>query len=313
MPVALTSLIQRAFRAGELAPALAARADLPLYGAGLRTCRNFLVQRSGGVSNRPGLQFVAACKDGEARVTLYRWTFTAADRSVLIECGDQYFRFYENGDRITIDTPAAWDIGEDYVAGDLVRAGGINYVAIAESTGDTPASSPGSWYPLEDDIYEIPTPYTANTFDSPGPLRFTQNGAKLTITHPAYAPMELENLTNPPGPPIWILSPATFAPAIDPPSSLTYTAGTPTGGGRTLAYQVTAVAADNLEESLPTAPATAADAGEPTEAAPDLLEWTAPAQAAVEYRVYMDPFENGTFGYIGTATGMTSFLSLIHI
>src|SRR5689334_7338637 len=102
MAFPLNSLVQRAFAAGELAPAFAARADTARYTFGLKTCRNALVQRSGGVANRPGFRFVAAVKDSTQPTLLYRWVFTAADASILIEVGDEYLRFYQDGVRLTV-------------------------------------------------------------------------------------------------------------------------------------------------------------------------------------------------------------------
>ena len=64
----MPSVIQRTFAAGELAPALTARADLIKYATGLRTCRNFMVQRSGGVASRPGTKLVAECKTNSISV-----------------------------------------------------------------------------------------------------------------------------------------------------------------------------------------------------------------------------------------------------
>jgi hypothetical protein len=49
---------QRSFAAGELAPALQARADLTRYAIGLRTCRNMMVLRAGGAKKRPGTEVV---------------------------------------------------------------------------------------------------------------------------------------------------------------------------------------------------------------------------------------------------------------
>jgi hypothetical protein len=50
--------IQPSFSGGELAPSLHARVDLVKYAVGLKTCRNFIVQAHGGVSNRSGTKFV---------------------------------------------------------------------------------------------------------------------------------------------------------------------------------------------------------------------------------------------------------------
>ena len=308
--------IQRNFAAGELAPVLHARADTVKYATGLRTCRNFMVRKEGGVSNRPGLPFVGKAKSGASGlIKLYRWVFTAADDSFLIEAGDEYFRFYQNGARVELviaDLPA-WGDSIVYVVGDLVQHDDIAYYCILGHTNQEPPDTT-YWYPLDADaadatlaIYEIPTPYTAGSFDSPGPLRFAQSGAVITITHPGYAPAELQNLTAG-GDPRWVLvSPVLTDPEIDPPDHFNWTPGIPgPSGGHTLAYVVTAATEETYEESLPTEPVSIADVGMPTELTPDVLTWDAVAGAA-EYYVYMDPYGNGTFGFIGVATGQTTF------
>jgi hypothetical protein len=48
------TVAQRSFAGGEIAPALYARTDLAKYATGARTCRNMIVQRHGGATNRPG-------------------------------------------------------------------------------------------------------------------------------------------------------------------------------------------------------------------------------------------------------------------
>ena len=53
--------MQASFAAGELAPNLYARVDLEKFATGLRTCRNFVVNPTGGVSNRS--QFAGAAED----------------------------------------------------------------------------------------------------------------------------------------------------------------------------------------------------------------------------------------------------------
>lgn len=53
-----SSKTQRSFAAGEIAPALHARADLTRYAIALKTCRNMIVLRAGGVQKRPGTEYV---------------------------------------------------------------------------------------------------------------------------------------------------------------------------------------------------------------------------------------------------------------
>ncbi len=60
------SVVQRSFASGEIAPAFASRADLVEYTTGLRTCRNAIVQRQGGFTNRPGFRYTGRVKGGVA-------------------------------------------------------------------------------------------------------------------------------------------------------------------------------------------------------------------------------------------------------
>jgi len=56
----MPKLSQVSLAGGEVSPSLYARTDLARYANSLRTCRNFFVRATGGVSNRAGLEFVAA-------------------------------------------------------------------------------------------------------------------------------------------------------------------------------------------------------------------------------------------------------------
>src|SRR5690606_15015930 len=101
----------------------------------------------------------------------------------------------------------------------------------------------------------------------------------------------------------WILRTVSTAPTISAPTNLQGTPGA--AGSRTFAYQVTAAAAETFEESVPCGPVSVANAAEPTVDAPHAITWDAVAGAA-EYYVYGDLYGNGSYGYLGTATG-TSF------
>jgi hypothetical protein len=54
----MSTLIKRSFVGGEIAPAVQSRVDTAKFEYGLKTCRNFLVMRHGGVQNRPGTKLV---------------------------------------------------------------------------------------------------------------------------------------------------------------------------------------------------------------------------------------------------------------
>lgn len=267
-----------------------------MYLAGLRTCRNFIVQRFGGVTNRSGSKFIQEVKTS-ADATWLKKVIVNASAAYAVEVGNGYFRFYKNGARVTVSGVAAWSAVTNYVIGDLVSQGGVNYYAIAPSLNQVPPNA-AFWYPLTGTIFEIPTPYLANLHL----LRFSpsESGGVVTLTHKDYPPRELRST----GDTAWTLLPIITEPTTDPPTNLAGTAGA--AGTLNPRYVVTAAAAETYEESLASAAYTIAAAAPPTEAAPNVLTWTAVAGAA-EYYVYKDPDGNGTLGYLGTATGQTSF------
>jgi hypothetical protein len=109
----MPSTISRSFAGGELATALFARADQTKYQTGLRTCRNFIVQRFGGVTNRPGTQWICETKSS-GQVRLLKFVFNASQTYVL-EFGDLYMRVIKSG--VLLGAP--YEIVTPYVAADL--------------------------------------------------------------------------------------------------------------------------------------------------------------------------------------------------
>lgn len=284
------SLIQRSFAGGEIAVALYARADQVKYQSGLRTCRNFQVQRHGGVSNRSGTKFINEVKDSSARTYFIKFVFND-DQTYVIEVGNQYMRFYRAGARIVVSGVAAYSGATAYVPGNLVESGGVNYYCIANTTGNAPPNAT-YWYALTGTIFEIPTPYASADLAK---LQFVQSGDVVTITHTSYAVRELTRT----GHTAWTLTAATFAPSISAPGSLTATRGA--AGSVIYSYQVTAVKSETYEESLASSTASTLVAAVPTAAAPNVLDW-ADVSGAVEYNVYRETAPgSGVFGFIGVA------------
>ena len=295
------SVLQRSFSSGELTPGLAARADLVTYLTGLRRCRNFQVLRQGGIANRAGFMFVAATKTIE-RTFLFPFVFAAANESYIIEAGDGYFRFFHNGAPLLVSGVGAWSAATPYVLGDLVVSAGVNYYCVLAHLAQAPPNAL-YWYALTGAVYEIPTPYGAGAFQDPSPACFAQSGFRITITHLGHVPRELRYSREVTGV-RWTLVDFVTKPAIDPPANPLGVAGA--AGARTFAYVITAVAAETYEESSPSEVVTIPLALQPTPDAPHVLTWD-PRAGAVEYTVYADPFENGTFGFIGVATGVERF------
>jgi len=296
------SVIARSFAGGELSPALAARADVAKYQTGAATIRNFQVDRHGGVSNRAGTRFIAECKTTDFDVILLRYVSEDQDASVVIEMGEGYFRFYQGRARVILDasTIAAYAGGTAYVPGDLAASGGELYYCTAATTGNAPPNV-AFWHLQEDAIYEVPHP-----FQTPTDVAWVQSGRILTLTHKSVPPQDLvySSLTR------WVLAGVTTTPKVTAPVGVAITGTTP--GALTYTYRVTAAAPDSYEESEPSAPIVVAGVAAPTVGAPHVISWTPKlvplltGVAAPEYYVYCDPFVNGTFGFIGTATGLAS-------
>ena len=291
--MATETVIQRAFAGGELAPALYARADQVKYALGLRTCRNFMVLRSGGVSNRSGFRYVSACKTSSANVRLLRYESEITGESLLIEAGDGYLRFFKAGAAVEVSGVAAWAGGTAYVIGDIAESGGVNYYCRKAHTNHVPPNAT-YWYAMPGSLLELPHPFGAAAFS------WGQSGRVVTLTHESGPPHELifEALTR------WVIQAVTTAPVTPTPANLVLTPGG--AGTRYAAYVVTAALAETYEESLVSNVVVDTGVAEATVDAPHVLDWDAVAGAA-EYYVYSDPYGNGTFGFIGTATGVNQF------
>lgn len=288
------STFQRAFAGGELAPGLAARADQVKYVTGLRTCRNFMVLRHGGVANRSGLRFIGESKTSGTDTFLLRYVSETVGESILIEAGAHYLRFYKNGALVRLSGVTAWNGATNYVVGDIARQGGVNYYCTLAHINQVPPNAT-YWYAMPSDILEIETPFGSGRFE------WHQSGNVITLTSSLHQPHELiySSLTR------WVLQPFATAPAIGAPSGLAITPGL--GGVESYSYRVTAAGAD-YEEGLPGPIVQINTVGPASPATPHLLNWIAPVgAAAVEYYVYKDPYQNGVFGFLGTALGQTNF------
>ncbi|HVJ40146.1 MAG TPA: ubiquitin-activating E1 FCCH domain-containing protein [Dongiaceae bacterium] len=92
-----------------------------------------------------------------------------------------------------------------------------------------------------DAIYQIATPYGIGDLAL---LKYTQSADVMTFCHPAYQPQDLSRT----GDAAWTFTPVAFAPQVARPSGLALSV--PSTGSTTYRYKVTAVNADDTEESL---------------------------------------------------------------
>lgn len=203
--------IFRSFVKGEISPYLSGRADTVAYATGLKTCRNFMVQKFGGVQNRPGTEFVREVKDSTKAVRLLPFVFNDAQTYVL-EFGDKYVRFFHKGAVLSAGTVAAWSNVTNYVIGDLAKTAGINYYCV-KAHNNIAQPNATYWYAMPAGVYEIPSPYAHTDLEL---IKYVQSADVITFTHPSYQVQELKRYaTN-----TWLFLSKTFVPAINPPVNL---------------------------------------------------------------------------------------------
>lgn len=270
----MTTITQRTFASGEVSPSLYARTDLVKYATGLRTCKNSIILRYGGASNRPGTLFVREVSDSSKAVRLIPFIYNA-DQTYVLEFGQEYMRVIKDGEYVFSSTKAITGITQadpavvtstahGFSNGDevVIDASVMGMYEVAnrqfkvanvaantfelqdmdgvnvDSTGYTAYSSGGN----ASLVYEIATSYTATEV---GDINYVQSGDVVTLVHPSYPPAELTRS----GDAAWTLTDISFAPTQAFPTGVSASAGG--AGSKTFRYKVTAVSAEDGEESLP--------------------------------------------------------------
>jgi hypothetical protein len=284
--------------------------------------------RHGGATNRPGSEFVGEVKDSTKAVRLIKFVFNN-DQTYVLEFGHQYMRVIQEGAYIVeasqsftafngfggpfgeekfLCTGHGYSVGDElylsgipiYEADDL--NGGIFVVSavLTNSFGltykdGTSLNGFGAWD--GDDItagsvarvYKLTTTYDeADLAD----LQIVQSADVITIVHPDYPPRELARVSNT----NWTITDITFAPSISAPTGLAVSGV----AGTTAEWKVTAVKSESYEESIPSSSVGANSV--PSSGSPRTLTWST-VSGAVEYNIYRS--QNGVYGYIGTASGLT--------
>lgn len=105
-------LAQVSFTRGEASPIAASRTDAAFYSNALSTCLNFFVRAEGGVSNRPGLQFIGQCVSS-------------------VPNGSYLLPFIYNNDQSYVCEFAAGSI-TTYANGVLIQAGIVNPYVLSD-------------------------------------------------------------------------------------------------------------------------------------------------------------------------------------
>lgn len=320
-----TRIIQPSFAGGELAPGLYGRVDLGKYQVGVRLCRNAFVRLHGGLSNRPGMQFIGEVDDSSVRHRLITFQFNTEQAYALV-FGDRTLRVVRNGGMVTeaaktitgatrADPVVLTIAGHGYSNGDEVFLSGVGgmtelngrMLMVANTTADTfslqtkdGSDVNGTGYTTYTSggtaarLYEITTPYAEAQLAA---LNVVQSADVMYLVHPSHGVHKLSRTDHN----AWTLTAATFAPSIAAPTGVTATNST--GGGSIIyTYVVTAIAADTGEESLPSSSVVASN-DLTVGVNKNTVSWSAVA-GAEKYVVYK--LDNGLYGFIGD-TEATSF------
>lgn len=289
----MASIALRNLSGGEIAPSFYAKTDISKYQTSLRTCRNWIVQKSGGLANRPGLQYICEVKTSANSTRLIPFIFNS-DQTYALEFGDEYMRVIRNGAQVDVSGVSAWDSGTTYATGNLVSKSGVNYYAKQASTNKDPATETDYWYALTGVIYEMPSPYDkADLFD----LKYIQSADVVSFVENGYAPRDLSRT----GHTAWTITSMSFAPVVATPAGVTVTG---TSGSGTYVYHVTAIDPETQEESL-AGTKSQGSLAEASASNPHTISWTAIA-GVTTYYVYIE--KNGYPSYIGIA-GTNSFVN----
>jgi len=270
----MVTLVQPSFAAGEISPALYGRIDVSKYAVAMRTARNALVYATGGLSNRPGTQYVGPVKSHTDTVRLIPFE-ASSDDTYILEFGNLYMRPIRNGGHIletaktitgaTQANPVVitsnshgFENGDEVRITEVVGMTQLNqnrYVVANKTTNTfeltdqiTGANIDGSAFTAygsagkAERVFTVTTPWNAASLAQ---LKFAQSGDVLTLAHPMYDPRELSRTAHT----TWTLTTPTFEPLITFPTGVS--ASPASAGSINYAYQVVAVAEDTKEQSLP--------------------------------------------------------------
>lgn len=115
-----TRLTQTSFARGELAPALYNRVEIEQYSIGCKQIKNGFIHQEGCVSNRSGLEFVGEAKNSNDETRVFEFCFNS-EQTYMIEAGNKYFRFIQDGGYIVDDKGEIVEIQTPYAKEDLFQ------------------------------------------------------------------------------------------------------------------------------------------------------------------------------------------------
>src|SRR5438128_8132 len=112
-------VVKYAFIAGEISPTLLGRTDLTKYDLAVAEGLNFFVDYRGGLSSRPGTQFIDTVHLGNLPTRMFTFAFAPnVANSYVILGGDHFFRFYQDGG-LVLSGGSPYEVATPFAADDL--------------------------------------------------------------------------------------------------------------------------------------------------------------------------------------------------
>lgn len=342
-------VIQNSYSAGELSPEIFGRTDLEKYKKGASTMRNCFASYRGGAYSRAGTKFVGQSKQGEfgaafsaSSPQLIPFQFSV-DQGIVIEAGEKYFRFIQNGSQITespisitaitntdpvhISVSQSWSVSDSvFISGatGLTRLNGNVYAVVTTTsqsvtlqsmlTGaliDTTTSGTYISGGTAARIYTVTTPYSA--VDLPY-LKWNESADVMTFTcvnqqtGTEYPPYDLSRISSS----HWTMTRTMFAASISAPISVSGSATVTTASNPTdYNYVVTAIDALTSQESVASHIIDVSGSVDIAQTAGSInLSWS-PVTGASQYNLYRAPPAYAStvpvgslFSYVGTSLGL---------
>lgn len=325
----MTTLVQRSFAKGELAPALHGRADTVMYALGAKTLENVFVPEEGGAEIRPGSKFIVELTSTTNRAKLFGFDFNETyclvfmpNKMYVVQDGDVVISLTKNITGITAANPGVVTSNSHGLStGDVIYLSGISGMTELNGRWVQVGTTATNTFTLKDlegnnintssftayssggtaqKAYYLSTNYDGADLNE---LHFNQSADTVTITHQNYPPSNLVRSSDS----SWSISEISYGVTISAPTGLTVTrqdSTTNQTAPQQYAYVVTSVLPTG-EESLPpspvymTQPFAASDQH-------NTITWT-PVTGAVSYRIYRGSGASTpiSFGLIGVGNGST--------
>ena len=204
-----------AFTAGEISPRLEGRTNLEKYSQGLSDLTNMVVMPHGGVTRRPGTEYLGEVKSSSVKTRLIPFQFKTSDTYIL-EFGNQIMRVFRNDLQVLVSSAKTitaitkanpgvltsnshgFSNGDEIFVdsiGGMTELNGRNYLVANSTTntftltdlfGNAMNTTSNTTYTsggTATEIYETATPYSeADLFD----IRLVQSADTMYLVHPSY-------------------------------------------------------------------------------------------------------------------------------